>query len=99
LAHNLSLLANIERFQALAAGVLIGASRKSMYGQLLDLPVEERLAPGLAVAAVAAWQGAAIIRTHDVRETVHAVATAQALRQARLGDNGGRVGSRQTGEA
>ncbi|WP_420427002.1 dihydropteroate synthase [Algiphilus sp.] len=85
LAHNLSLLAHVDRFQAMAAGVLVGASRKSMFGQLLDLPVEERLAPGLAVAAVAAWQGAAIIRTHDVRETVQAVATAQALRSARLG--------------
>lgn len=99
LAHNLSLLAHVDRFQVIAAGVLIGASRKSMFGQLLDLPVEERLAPGLAVAAVAAWQGAAIIRTHDVRETAHAVATAQALRGARLGDNGHRVRIGQTGEA
>lgn len=87
LEHNLALLARLDTFLGLAAGVLVGASRKSMFGQLLGLPVEERLVPGLSVAAIAAWQGAAIIRTHDVRETVQAVNTANALRQARLGDN------------
>lgn len=87
LEHNLALLARLDAFLGLAAGVLVGASRKSMFGQLLGLPVEERLVPGLSVAAIAAWQGAAIIRTHDVRETVQAVNTANALRQARLGDN------------
>lgn len=88
LEDNLALLARLDMFGALAAGVLVGASRKSMFGKLLGLPVEDRLAPGLSVAAIAAWQGVAIIRTHDVRETVHAVATANALRRARLGDNG-----------
>jgi len=87
LEDNLALLANLEAFRGLGAGVLVGASRKSMFGRLMGLPVEDRLAPGLSVAAIAAWQGAAIIRTHDVRETVHAVATANALRRARLGDN------------
>lgn len=87
LQDNLALLARLDAFESLAAGVLVGASRKSMFGKLLGLPVKDRLAPGLSVAAIAAWQGAAIIRTHDVRETVYAVATANALRRARLGDN------------
>lgn len=83
LAHNLALLAHIDRFRGLAAGVLVGVSRKSMFSKLLDLPVEQRLAPGLSAAAVAIWQGADIIRSHDVTETVQAVRTAAALRVAR----------------
>ena len=80
LTHNLALLARVSALHGLGAGVLIGASRKSMFGKLLDLPVDQRLAPGLAVAAIAVFQGAAIIRTHDVRDTAQAVATAAALR-------------------
>lgn len=80
LAHNLALLAHVSALRGLGAGVLIGASRKSMFGKLLGLPVDQRLAPGLAVAAIAVFQGAAIIRTHDVRDTAQAVATAAALR-------------------
>lgn len=88
LEHNLALLAHLDRFRGLAAGLLIGVSRKSMFAQLLDLPVDQRLAPGLSAAAVAVWQGADIIRSHDVFETAQAVRTAAALR-----------GARQTGEA
>jgi dihydropteroate synthase len=88
LEHNLALLAHLDRFRGLAAGLLIGVSRKSMFAQLLDLPVDQRLAPGLSAAAVAVWQGADIIRSHDVFETAQAVRTAAALR-----------GAWQTGEA
>lgn len=73
LAHNLSLLRHLDRFVELAAGVVAGISRKSMVGMLLDAPVGERLSGSLAAAVLAAWQGARIIRVHDVRETVQAL--------------------------
>ena len=83
LAQNLALLAHLDRFRGLGAGLLIGVSRKSMFGQLLDLAVDQRVVPGLSAAAVAIWQGADIIRAHDVLETVQAARTAAALREAR----------------
>ncbi len=73
LAHNLSLLRHLDRFVELAAGVVAGISRKSMIGLLLDAPVGKRLSGGLAAAVIAAWQGARIIRAHDVRETAQAL--------------------------
>lgn len=73
LAHNLSLLRHVSCFTELAAGVLVGISRKSMLGALLAVPVSERLNGSLAAAVIAAWQGVRIIRAHDVRETVQAL--------------------------
>jgi dihydropteroate synthase len=63
LAHNLSLLRHLRRFTDLAAGILVGISRKSMIGAVLDAPVGERLSGSLAAAVIAAWQGAHIIRS------------------------------------
>ena len=73
LAHNLHLLRHLDRFTDLAAGVLVGVSRKSMIGALLDVPVGERLAGSLAAATIAVWRGARVVRAHDVRETVQAL--------------------------
>jgi dihydropteroate synthase len=81
LAHNLSLLARLETLRRLGAPLLIGVSRKSMLGAITGQPTEERLPAGLAAAALAVWQGASIIRTHDVRATVEAVKLATAVRQ------------------
>ncbi len=61
--------------------MLIGLSRKSMLGKLTGRPVEERLAGSLALHSIGTLHGARIIRTHDVRETVDAVAVAWAVRQ------------------
>jgi dihydropteroate synthase len=83
LDHNLSLLANLDQLMPLACPLLIGVSRKSMFKALLDLPVDQRLSPALAMAALAVWQGAAIVRAHDVRATVEALAVAAAMRQKR----------------
>jgi dihydropteroate synthase len=74
LAHNLLLLKKLDVFQTLGAPLLVGLSRKSMLGRLLDVPVGERLIGSVSAAVIAAWQGARIIRVHDVK------ATAQALR-------------------
>ena len=71
--HNLQLMKHLSRLVALDLPVMIGVSRKSIIGKLLNVSVEERLAGSLALASLAVWQGAKIIRTHDVRETVQVV--------------------------
>jgi dihydropteroate synthase len=53
--------------------VLIGISRKSIIGSMLNVSVDERLAGSLSMAAISVWQGAKIIRSHDVRETKQAI--------------------------
>ncbi|GHG73659.1 dihydropteroate synthase [Alishewanella longhuensis] len=80
LAHNYQLLAALTQFVASGYPVLAGMSRKSMIGQLLDVPVTERLSGSLACATLAAYAGAQIIRVHDVKETVQAVRVAAAAR-------------------
>lgn len=73
LAHNLLLLKYLNAFSALNLPVLVGLSRKSMLGQMLDVDVDQRL-PGSIAAAVLAWtKGARIFRVHDVRPTVDAL--------------------------
>lgn len=70
LAHNLALLRRLPEFARLGLPLLVGMSRKSMVAQLLGRPLEQRLAGSLALAMLAAERGAAIIRVHDVAETV-----------------------------
>ena len=89
--HSLELVARLEALAALGRPVLIGVSRKSFIGQVLDRPVGERLEGSLAATAVAVFNGARIVRTHDVAATVRAVRVAEALRGAR--DHGDRVKS------
>ncbi len=83
LEHNLSVLAALARLNTQQLPLLVGASRKSLFQQLLGRPMEARLPGGLAVAALAVWQGVAIVRAHDVRATVDAVKVAHAVREAR----------------
>jgi dihydropteroate synthase len=71
--HNLLLMKHLSTLIALGLPVLVGVSRKSMIGNLLKVSVEERLAASLSLAAISAWQGAKIIRSHDVLETVQAI--------------------------
>lgn len=71
--HNLLLMKHLDALVQQGLPVLIGVSRKSMIGKLLNVSIEERLAASLALSALAVWQGAKIIRSHDVRETVHAI--------------------------
>ncbi|MDG4551803.1 MAG: dihydropteroate synthase [Candidatus Contendobacter sp.] len=80
LGHNLLLLRHLDRFTDLAAGVLVGISRKSMIGALLNAPMDDRLSGSLAAAVIAFWQGANIIRAHDVRETAQALRVCAAAR-------------------
>lgn len=73
LGHNYQLLQQLEQLQQLGVPLLIGLSRKSMLGSVIDRPVSERLAASIAAATIAAMKGAQIIRVHDVRETVDAM--------------------------
>lgn len=82
LEHNLSLLGNLEPLTALGCPLMAGLSRKFMFQRLLNLPVEQRLHAGLAAAALAVFQGASIIRTHDVKPTIDALKVAAAVRAA-----------------
>ena len=81
---SLELLARISELSASGRPVLVGASRKSFLARLTgdDGPPEVRLAASLAAAAIAVWQGARILRVHDVAETVRAVRVASAARRA-----------------
>jgi dihydropteroate synthase len=79
LEHNLELLRRLEAFQSLQLPLLVGMSRKSMFGALLDRPVEQRLPASLAAAVIAVLKGARIIRAHDVAATVDAVRVCQAV--------------------
>jgi dihydropteroate synthase len=59
--------------------LLVGVSRKSMIGQLLNRPVDQRLSGGLALAVLAVQAGARIIRVHDVAQTVDALRMTEAV--------------------
>ncbi|MCU7798686.1 MAG: dihydropteroate synthase [gamma proteobacterium symbiont of Lucinoma myriamae] len=79
LAHNITLFKHIDVLTELGFPVLVGASRKSMIGQITDRNIEDRLAGSLALATLAAINAAAIIRVHDVAETVDALKITHAL--------------------
>jgi len=81
-AHNLRLLNQLERVAAIGLPVLVGLSRKSLIGKILDAPVERRLYGSLAAAVTAVLGGARVVRTHDVRATVEALAVVQAVLDA-----------------
>lgn len=85
-AQNFALLA--RQSQLLAAGypVLAGWSRKSSLGTVTGLPVDERMVPSVVAAVLAVERGASIVRVHDVRETVAALAVWQAMKEQR-GEN------------
>lgn len=73
LEHNLRLFHHLERLHRFGRPLLVGVSRKSMIGQVLDRPVDQRLYGSLALAALAVAKGAVILRVHDVAETVDVV--------------------------
>jgi dihydropteroate synthase len=83
LEHNLDLLRNVRAFTDLGGPVLIGVSRKSMIGIITGRPATDRLAGSLALATLAVEHGAAIIRAHDVADTVAAVRVTAAWVAAR----------------
>ncbi len=71
--HNLALLRGIPELAAAGRPVLIGVSRKSLFGRLLGREVDERLAGSLAAAVFSVMRGARILRVHDVKESCDAI--------------------------
>ncbi len=84
LAHNLALLAHLDRIIALGFPVVLGVSRKSFLAKIDPSAKnpEDRLGGSLAAALAGAVAGVHTLRVHDVRETVQALAVAAAIRQA-----------------
>jgi dihydropteroate synthase len=77
LQHNLEIINKIKEFRMLGYPVMLGASRKSLIGGILDLPVEERLEGSIALSVCAVINGVDILRVHDVKETVRAIKVAR----------------------
>jgi len=83
LEHNLSLFKHMEALLLLGRPLLVGVSRKSMIGKVLDKPVDQRLYGALALAGMAMIKGARIVRVHDVPETVDVVRMIAAVESAK----------------
>jgi dihydropteroate synthase len=84
-AQNIDLLANLRQLRVRGRPVLVGVSRKSTLGELTGRAVSERVYASVAAAAIAVINGAAIVRAHDVRETVDALRVAQAVVETNAG--------------
>jgi dihydropteroate synthase len=80
--HNLTILKRLREFRALGCPVLVGHSRKGFLGRILDVPVQDRDVATAVVSAYCTWQGAHILRVHDVLKTVQAVRLIGAVMQA-----------------
>lgn len=83
LSHNYQLLARLSEFHRFGLPLLVGMSRKSMIGQLLNVPPDQRVIGSVACAVIAAMQGAQIVRVHDVKETVEAMRVVEATLSAK----------------
>ena len=81
-AHNLILLNRLAELLVLGCPLLVGLSRKSLIGAVLDRAVDDRLAGSLSLAVLAVDRGASIVRVHDVKETMDAVRLARAVIEA-----------------
>ena len=77
--QNFTALAAVPQLKRFGRPILIGVSRKSLFGTLLGIPTEERLVPTLAANLAAAAAGANIFRVHDVREHRMALTVFDAL--------------------
>ncbi len=83
LEHNLTLLSSLNTFKAFNLPLLVGISRKSMIGAILDdAAVDQRLFGSISAAVLAVERGATILRVHDVKPTVDALAVATAVHSA-----------------
>jgi len=77
--HNLALLRDLAALRLLGRPILLGTSRKSTLGKVLDLPADQRLEATLATTALAVAAGADIVRVHDVRPNVRVARMADAI--------------------
>ncbi len=87
LEHNLTLLAGLDEFGKLGLPLLVGISRKSMIGAILNhAPADKRLYGSVAAAVMAMERGASILRVHDVKPTVDALAVFSAVKYGPVGN-------------
>ncbi|PYK26997.1 MAG: dihydropteroate synthase [Verrucomicrobia bacterium] len=82
LEHNLELLAQLERLRVHDRVLVVGVSRKSFLGKLIESQeIKDRLAPGLALTALLRVRGADVFRVHEVKENVYALRVTEAILQ------------------
>ena len=82
--HNLELINRLEEFRGIGVPILIGVSRKSFIGKILETPVEARLEGTAAAVTASILKGADIVRVHDVREMHRVALVADAIRRQKL---------------
>lgn len=82
LDDNLTVMKHLECLHVLKCPILLGASRKSMIGLTLDLPVDERVEGTIATTVIGVLKGCAFIRVHDVKENFRALRMTQAVKAA-----------------
>ncbi|MGQ9708179.1 MAG: dihydropteroate synthase [bacterium] len=80
LEHNLEILRRLEELRSLGQPIVVGPSRKSFIGLVLNLPPEERLEGTIAACLIAALKGAHILRVHDVLNVKRALTLFDAIR-------------------
>ena len=81
--QNLLMLHSMEKMKELGFPYLLGASRKSVIGLTLDLPVTERLEGTLATTVLGVLKGCSFVRVHDVKENARAVKMAEKILQVK----------------
>jgi dihydropteroate synthase len=81
--HNVTLLRHLDELVHLDRPILLGTSRKSTIGRILDLPAEQRLEGTLATTALGIAKGVDIVRVHDVQANVRAARVADAIVRGR----------------
>ena len=86
--ENLELLRRLKELKALELPLMIGVSRKSTIGRILDLPVDQRLEGTAAAVAVSIMHGADLVRVHDVKEIGRVARMTDAIVRGWGGDNG-----------
>jgi len=79
LEHNLEIIRRLDEFRSLGYPLLLGTSRKSFIGAVLDRPADERLLGSAATVALAIARGTDMVRVHDVKEMVEVVKMADAI--------------------
>jgi len=77
--HNLELLRRLDEFNGLGCPILVGTSRKSFIGAVLDLPVDDRIEGTAGSVACAVMNGARIVRVHDVKQMARVVRLVDAV--------------------
>lgn len=81
--HNLEIMRRLEEFKSLGFPLLVGTSRKSFIGAVLDAPVNERVLGTAATVSFAVEKGADIIRVHDVKEMLQVIRMTEAMKEGR----------------